>query len=270
MNKITLKEMQEIELDIMKDVHQFCEENDIRYYLAGGTLLGAIRHKGFIPWDDDIDIAMPRPDYEKFVSKYKSKNKYYKISSIENNPNHLFTFAKIYDTRTIKIEENLVYGKDNIGGVEIDIFPVDGIPENINISNKYFVNFKRLYTLYSVASCKFVKSKNKLKILLRIALTIPCKLIGTKRFIEYINNKAKKIDFDESEFVACIVAPFYGNRERVLKASYIDKIKVEFEGQYFYGPKGYDEYLSSLYGDYMKLPPEKERVTHHQCKVYWK
>ena len=99
--RLTLAEMQDLEYDILCIVADFCEQNGIRYGLAGGTLLGAVRHGGFIPWDDDIDIVMPRPDYERFIREYKSNNPYYTLTSIQNNQHHLYTFAKIFDNCTI-------------------------------------------------------------------------------------------------------------------------------------------------------------------------
>lgn len=270
MRNIELKEIQQLELEIMKDVHRFCNENNIRYYLCGGTLLGAIRHKGFIPWDDDIDIMMPRPDYERFIKEYKSNNPYYTLTSIQNNPHHLYTFAKIFDNRTIKIEKGIEYCEDNIGGVEIDIFPMDGLPQDIKQSDKYFNNQKNIFKYYSLAVSKFTKSKNILKLIPKYIIVKVCKIIGKEKFIILINNRAKKYNFNDCEYVACSIIPYYGNRERILKSTYINQIEVEFEGELFYAPEGYDKYLSNLYGDYMKLPPKEKRVTHHDCKIYWK
>lgn len=270
MKNIELKEIQQLELEIMKDVHKFCKENNIRYYLAGGTLLGAIRHKGFIPWDDDIDIIMPRPDYERFIKEYKSKKPYYILTSTHNNSQHLYTFSKIFDNRTIKIEKEIEYSDGNIGGVEIDIFPMDGLPKDIKQSNKYFNNQKNIFKYYSLSVSKFTKSKNIFKTIPKYLVVRVCKFIGKEKFIKFINKKAEKYNFNDSEYVGCSVVPYYGNRERVLKSNYINKIEVQFESELFYAPEGYDEYLSNLYGDYMKLPPKEKRVTHHDCEVYWK
>ena len=112
MKKIETEEMKKLELDMLIDVAKFCDENDIRYYLSGGTLLGAVRHKGFIPWDDDIDISMPRPDYLKFVSTYNGSSEFYQVQSIENNDKYWRTFAKVFDTRTYLKEDAIRMPKD--------------------------------------------------------------------------------------------------------------------------------------------------------------
>lgn len=119
-----MEELKSIQLGILKDVHDYCSSTNITYWLAYGTLLGAIRHNGYIPWDDDIDIAMPREHYEKFIQSYKKKNTV--VYSCSNNKKYILHFAKVYDTRTILKE----YANMNIEtGVYIDIFPIDNVPD---------------------------------------------------------------------------------------------------------------------------------------------
>lgn len=270
-NELSLEEIKKIELDILKDIHRVCENNGLRYYLAGGTLLGAIRHKGFIPWDDDIDILMPRPDYMKFIKIYENEgDKKYKLTSPYNNKNHLYTFTKVFDTRTIKIENGLNYDSENIGGIEVDVFPTDGLPDNIDKSNKYFRKQKLLFHLYSFSVTKKSVNKNIIKRIIKNTIVYICRLIGKQRFIKVINNNAMKYEFDKSNYIGLSVTTYYGSKERIEKKHYIEQIKVEFEGYLFNAPKNYDQYLSNLYGDYMKLPPEDKRVTHHEYEAYWK
>lgn len=126
MKEIFMDEIKKIELEILKDVAKFCDENAIDYYLAGGTLLGAIRHQGFIPWDDDIDLIMPRKDYIKFFTTYKSNKRYYIADSIINNAQHWLQAGKIFDARTIVINQN----EKMKSHVWIDVFPTDGVPKN--------------------------------------------------------------------------------------------------------------------------------------------
>ena len=270
MKLITLNEIKNIELDILKDVAKFCDLNNIQYYLAYGTLLGAIRHKGFIPWDDDIDIIMPRPDYIKFIENYPNNaNKNYILTSIYNNDDHLYTFTKVYDSRTEKIEEGLSYNNNNVGGVEIDIFPMDGVPEDINESNKFFDKQKKWFKYYSFSISKFKKSRDPIRTIFKFIIFTITKVIGKERFIKIINKRAMKNKFEESKYVASSCVPYYGNKERICKSNYIGQIKIEFEGEFFNAPNGYDEYLSNIYGNYMRLPPIEQRITHHKYQVFW-
>ena len=125
--ELTIEELKAVELNILKDVAKFCEKHDIKYFLCGGTLLGAIRHKGFIPWDDDIDIAMPREDYERFFKLYNSSNTRYHADSLENNPNWHMSFGRVGDTATVLYEHTLKEKYKEYHAF-IDVFPVDGIP----------------------------------------------------------------------------------------------------------------------------------------------
>ena len=127
MKIITSEELKAIQLDLLQKTADFCKENGIRYYLCGGTLLGAIRHKGYIPWDDDIDISMPRPDYDRFISMFNKPENDYQVIDMSNNKKYGLPFAKVHDTRTFVDE--LQYTKDQFG-VYIDIFPIDGVGED--------------------------------------------------------------------------------------------------------------------------------------------
>ena len=134
MKRLDINEIKQIELDILVNIAKFCDEYGLRYYLAGGTLLGAIRHKGFIPWDDDIDIIMPREDYIKFFKTYKSDCGFYKADSILNNADYWLQTGKVFDLRTIVINNNEKYQFN----IWIDVFPTDGVPKNIFLRYVHF------------------------------------------------------------------------------------------------------------------------------------
>lgn len=269
MQLLSLKEIQSIQLNILKDVANFCVKNNIKYYLAGGTLLGAIRHKGFIPWDDDIDILIPRPDYKKFVSKYpKSINKNYSLSVIDVNSSHMFTYSKVYDKRTEIHEKGIKF--NDLNGIAIDVFPIDGLPSDLEKSDRFFKTQKNWFQLYQFSIMNYIEfDKNIRRIILNIVIWL-CKIVGTKTFIKIINNRSSKFDFDKSEYIGVSVVPYYGNKERIKKDIYIGEVMVEFEDTYFVAPKGYKQYLTNLYGDYMQLPPEDKRISHHQFEAYWR
>lgn len=283
MRKITIDEMKKLELTMLKDVAAFCDKNGIRYYLCGGTLLGAIRHKGFIPWDDDIDIMMPRPDYLKFVKLYNGANKNYIVKSIENDDQYWRTFAKVFDLRTFLKEDTIrLPKKDN--GVFIDIFPVDGLPDSalrqkILFKEQEFLNFLYHgsawnYTKsfkYADSKDKFANIKGKIRTLLKyIAITFLHPL-PTIWLIKLINRNAMRFKYSEAQMVAAIVDCHYGGeRERMPRKLFEDQQKVSFENIEFWCSRAWKIYLKNMYGNYMELPPVDRRVTHHDFEAYWK
>lgn len=273
MRKIELEELKKIELDILKNVAKFCDENNIRYYLAGGTLLGAIRHKGFIPWDDDIDIIIPRPDYERFETLYtKNINQKYKLISLNTNNEYIYTFAKVYNTDTI-LFENIIRHSGQFG-VYIDIFPMDGLPSDIEESDKHFQRQMFWWKIYGRCVMKlFQKRKNLLKTIVGpffdILHIICINLIGKQKLLKYIESDSKKYDFATSEFVG-VIGGSYGKRERMHCNIFKEDVTIEFENEMFKAPKGYHEYLTNLYGDYMTPPPLEKQKSHHIFDAYWK
>ncbi len=261
---LTSRETQLEEKKILDEVVKFLEKNNLRYFLIYGTLLGAIRHKGFIPWDDDIDIAMPRPDYDKLQRILKESNSILNdnlhFHSLELN-NLNMPFTKVYNY-SINIEDwryNDKYEKY----LWIDIFPIDGLPSDDKKVQKMFKKAVkwRKSLMYRKTVFKFLLSnrtffKNILKIFSKIIFSIFPSEFASKMIIN-IN----KCNYDECDFVGDFV---WGNslKEKMKKEIYEDYIDVEFEGKKYKGLKNYDKYLTQIYGDYMKLPPVEKRKTH--------
>jgi lipopolysaccharide cholinephosphotransferase len=283
MQSLSVDEIKQIELNILKNVAEFCDNRNIRYYLGGGTLLGAVRHKGFIPWDDDIDISMPREDYLRFVHEYNGYNDNYMVKSIETDPDYWRTFAKVFDTRTwLKEDVIRVPKKDN--AVFIDIFPIDGLPESVFRQFILFREQEFLNFLYHGSAWNYTKSfkykdsksryaelKGVIRTVLKfIAVTVLYPL-PTTRLVRLINRNASKYPYKDSKYVGAIVDCAHGAAcEKMLREKFEPRIQFEFEGDKFWGPQGYEEYLTSLYGDYNELPPKDKRVTHHDFEAYWK
>lgn len=259
MKKLTNTEIKKIIFEILCVFAQFCDENGLRYYLCGGTLLGAIRHKEFIPWDDDIDVLMPRPDYNRLHKILKEKNirPYYTLISIQAR-NSFCPFAKIIDNRT-HIENKYATTDKHLW---IDIFPMDGLPENKNQSNKILDQAKYMKKWFSRCNAKIGAGKNKWKSIFKIPFVIilkACKLekkLGTK-----LDKLAHTYDFDSSDYIGGI-AWSLGAKERMKKSDYLPVEDVEFCGKMFHVPACWDYYLTRIYGDYMKLPPKEQRVSH--------
>ena len=283
MRELTAEELKMVELDILKNVASFCDKNNIRYSLGGGTLLGAIRHKGFIPWDDDIDIMMPRPDYIKFLNTYNQSTEKYVVKAIENDAQYWRTFAKVFDNRTVLIEDTIRIPTPG-NGVFVDVFPVDGLPcakwkQQILFKVQEFLNFLYHGSAWNYTkSLKYADSKSSLAsvkgnlrtILKFIAITLLYPL-PTHKLIRLINWNASRTQYDYAKEVAAIVDCHYGgSREKMIKADFEIQIPVIFEGETFWAMGAYKEYLTNMYGDYMQPPPKEKQVTHHDFTAYWK
>ena len=266
MRKLTLNEIQKIELNILKEIDSFCQKNNLCYYLAGGTLLGAIRHKGFIPWDDDIDVNMPRPDYERFIKLFKSENKNYEIRSNRLN-NFSAPFTKIVDTRTLIIEK---YRKGNIDtNIWVDIFPVDGLPENPKDIKQIFEKVDFMRKLLLLSDAKLGVGKNKFRKYAKYILKPLALILGKKYYCEKIEKIALKYPYEKSRFVGAITWGLHGVREKMLKEEYEKTVEVEFEGEKFPTFSCWHTTLQNVYGDYMKIPSIENRQ-QHTMEAYWR
>ena len=263
---IGFEEAKVLELDILKQVATYCEENGLRYFLTYGSLIGAIRHKGFIPWDDDIDIQMPRADYLKLIRDFNEKipNKELFLvspdSSIARHP-----IVKIIDQRTVKVEPGYDYSNGALG-IDIDVFPIDGMPENEKEYKRWRRKLMWNYNCFNAAKqLKEGSFKHRVKLF----------LIGTHRYpANYWLEKAAKLHaeypMDACSYAGSMEMLYNGPGNRVRKECFDDYIMADFEDTKFRIPVGYDELLTSIYGDYMKLPPAEWQVTHHTNNTFWK
>ena len=252
MEKLSLEECKKISLDILIDVADYCDRNNLTYYLSVGTLLGAIRHKGYIPWDDDIDIMMPRPDYKRFLENYDGK---YALLKPEVG---MLYYSKAYDPTTVKYEADTDYKKYKPVGVDIDIFPLDGMVNDQEELNRIYKIDCFLEMLLRLSNQPIFLRKNPLKCINRI---IP-RFIGSKNLVKLIEKNAQRYDYDSSDYVVRMRWSPNGFAGLLPKEVY-EKDKAEFEGHMFTIPKQYDVWLRTFFGDdYMELPPEDKRVTH--------
>lgn len=257
---ISLDELKQIELSILKEFAAFCTEHDLTYFLAGGTLLGAVRHQGFIPWDDDIDVLMPRPDYIRFHELTEGKLNSYTVRSIYNCPElHTRPFIRIVDDRYMtKLQTPPFFMPP-----WIDVFPMDGLPDNMDESEKHFKRAKRWKWLVARSWIPMqYTTENKLKVILKKVLYWPLRLIGHNFFLRKLEQFGMRYSYEQCKYVACVVAGGHGKRERVLKSSFCKPVLLRFEDAMFMGPSGYHDYLKNLYKNYMSIPGENNRQIH--------
>lgn len=261
MREIDLVELKRIQLEILQEVHNFCEKENIFYSLTYGTLIGAIRHKGYIPWDDDIDICMPRPDYIRFLTTFNSTSTRYKAVSHETESAYPYSFGKVIDMST-KIMEKTDMKYDI--GINIDIFPIDGVPDN-EVSLKRQIKYRRVLDAKIVSispNRSFVK--NTILRLSKIAL-YP---LSIEKIVGMMCRNASRYEYAKMDKVACVA---FGSKfnHPIDKQVFSDKLLVQFENRKFYVMSGYDKYLRSVFGDYMKMPPKEKQISHHSFEAYY-
>jgi lipopolysaccharide cholinephosphotransferase len=261
MKRLSHEEIHPRLTDILIAVDEFCENEGIRYSMAYGTLLGAVRHKGFIPWDDDIDILMPRPDFERFVSSFKHPSYECLYNKRGEDSHFVHFFAKVHDTRTISYEKNASASRF---GLNIDVFPVDGKPE---LPQKQQLKRERLLSHYghrlSICAGRFD--------LFNFHQTLPAKLSahirGSEYWFEKMDAEMRRYSFEGSRLAGSVSVRYNGLVEIFPRNLYENYITLPFEGRNFKAFASWEEFLRQQYGDYMKLPPEHKRRTHN-LEVY--
>lgn len=269
MKKIeTTKELQEIELEIMEYVDHICRENHLTYFLAYGTLIGAIRHKGFIPWDDDVDILMPREDYTKFCEILHKVQGRYKILCCEYDRDYMYAFGKVIDSQTLLIEQEVtsVYKM----GVYIDVFPYDGIKGSVqrNVGFLKCCAFLEKCRYFSTFPYKAIQHEVWWKNVLRVPFWLFLKTVNYRNIVKLLNYFIKKYPVKGAKWVGCLCAQKI-ELELVPAAAVSKTVEMEFENRKFMCPVGYDKMLRTMYGDYMELPPVDKREPHHDFKAWW-
>ncbi|MDY6030091.1 MAG: LicD family protein [Acidaminococcaceae bacterium] len=260
MRKLEHSEIQKLELEILLYFDEFCKQHGLTYYLAGGTLLGAIRHKGFIPWDDDIDVCMPRNDYVKMVMLLGSiDDKKYKLKSnllghyVAPYTNLINSLTKIDCRFSDETVDNSLW---------IDIFPVDGLPEDVDLVSQIYRKCDFFRRMLLLNDAKIGEGKTFFRKCAKYIAKPIARLYGRRRCIEQLEKIATQYSYDECKYVGVITWGLHGIGERMLKSEFEQPVEVEFEGHLFPIFSCWEEYLKGLYGEYMKMPPVEERTTH--------
>lgn len=258
-----LTNLQEKLLNMFASFHAFCVNNNLRYYALGGTMLGAIRHRGFIPWDDDIDVGMPREDYKRLCELLQNKkieNRYILETPNSCDPNFLYPYFKLYDTTTTLIEntKNIL-----VRGIFIDIFPLDGLGDT---KSECYANYSKIsyrINLLKLRNVKIRKERNLLKNILLFLIQIPSRpFIYDKEICHKIDSICQRYSLDEKVYGGNLLGA-WGLKE-VMPVSVFGTPKLyDFENIHIYGVQHADEYLTRQYGNWRKLPPIEKQITHH-------
>lgn len=265
MEKYILDKLHYSELKIMDEIHRICIKNNLKYYLIGGSLLGAIRHNGFIPWDDDLDIAMPRKDYDKFIKLCSDQlnDKFY-LDSLENNDKYCFGFAKVRMKNTI-YEEKYQINQSVPKGIWVDVFPLDDAKDEYN----WFQRWQAIVNTYCLKSLSYqtnttnMSLKSYQKKLIKLISLLP-----RKKIIEMQKRNTRKCNGKKYNYYINFSSQYGIKKQTHLKKNFDEGILYNFEGKKYYGPKNGKEILKKIYGkNFMDLPPLEKRITHNPSTI---
>lgn len=263
--KLSKRETQELLLEMLDVFASYCEKHDLRYYLVGGTLLGAVRHKGFIPWDDDIDVGMPRRDYNRFLELVKKEPVAPYMVAVSGEDGTLGNpYCELIHTGTRLERGSSTYirRKCQMLHLFIDIFPQDGWPENQSDAVRLSRKMKWYRYLIQCGRSKIGKGTSWKRTLAKTPMVLLMRIVGYKRIIDKMNRIAGTYDYDHSRYVGAVTYGLYGVGERCLREDVVAFTKVVFEGHEYVAPGCWDQYLTQIYGNYRELPPEEKRIDH--------
>lgn len=268
--KVGIEEMRKAQVAMLDALAAFCEANNLTYYLSGGTLLGAVRHKGYIPWDDDIDVNMPRPDCDRLIELTQGRlNDHIEIATPFGPVQHAVSFPRLYDTRYVLNSSSRDGKASYYTNLFIDIFPIEGLPEGERAVRWHYTKAKSYVLLRKLAYFEGVAGGMRWNhLMLRYAARPLAKLMGYRFWNRRLLKLAMKYKYDECPHVGVVTSCFHTLTERIEREGYGVPVKVEFEGKLYNAPADAHKYLSNIYGDYMQLPPVEKRGSHHTFTVY--
>lgn len=270
---LSMADIQKVSLEILKTISNICEKNNFKYFLAYGTLIGAIRHKGYIPWDDDVDIMMPRPDYERllhYLEKHSRDLGHLKLFTPQLNPNYPYMLARISDDRYwIDVKNEKRHGM----GIFIDIYPLDGLGNTHEEALTLLKKTTKLCSMIFIStreSFHIDLTKGFFRKFIKYPAYIYAKAFGKNYFVRKLQNELNKCSYENSNIVGAAAWCTRPLKNIYMKEWCVDLMLSDFEDTQFYIPVHYDNMLKVTYGNYMQLPPQKDRIYHHLYKAYKK
>ena len=263
MKQEQIGELRKSLLTIMDEIHRVCEKMNFTYYIIGGTALGAVRHHGFIPWDTDIDIAMRREDYDRFLmcaNEYLKPNFY--CASYLNEKKWTHPHALVFDNNTM-IHWNRDYYRNKIDcPIYVDIFPLDYAPEEVPLQEQQAKEIRRMIYLQGRRECILYQRNNAFQIAAKKLYSSVLHIKSDEAFNRSLDNLMKLYSGSAGSKLCSMASHYSYNKQLMPVEVYGDGELYEFEGRYYRGPAKIDVYLSKLYGDYMQLPPEDKRMEY--------
>lgn len=264
MKTISTEDLKKLQINLLKEVDRVCTENNIDYWIDCGTLLGAIRHGGYIPWDDDIDVGMDRANYEKFRKIYnKQCNPRYKFVCYENDTTYLYPSGKVLDLSTVLYEPDR---NGNKISVNIDVFVYDNAPDDDKKLKRQYDKRDLLRALHRQRVATYQLQGGLFKIIKGNFVRLILKLFPRDYFIRKMIENSQKYNFCDTKRVGNFTS--YA-RIACNKDIISEYITLEFEGLKFKAMSRYDEWLTAFYHDYMRLPSEEKRVPHHVFEAFF-
>lgn len=263
---LTLKDIQSVSLDILKEFDKFCRENNLRYSLAYGTLIGAVRHKGFIPWDDDVDVVMPRPDYNKFIALYNDNDNY--ACFAPEKFNCFLAYGRLAEMKRTKVITPAVWA-DKDTGVWIDIMPLDGVEES---EEEFQKSVSRAYRLWMrvyyarVAYSGFTHCDSFMSFLKYVVKKVFFNNIYKYLYLHLC--VLHRFDYVKCKYISNMSHLLYTKKSHFRKEIFSNVVRMSFENSDFMVMNGWDAFLHDIYGNYMQLPPKEQQVVGHAMHRY--
>lgn len=258
--RIELKELQSIILSSMKDIHSFCVKHNIQYYCIAGTVLGAVRHGGFIPWDDDIDIAMTRENYERFRALFSNyyTDKYF-LQDYRSDNDFGLALMRVCIKGTY-IDWPAQNHLRNCKCAYIDIFPLDNVPENEKLQREQERSIKLLNKLCHLKLYKVGETRNIINFIGKLFIHILLKVVPLQMLVRMKEMIMTAYDDRPSEYICSMQSHYSYKKQTISRSVYGSPTLIRFEDTHFFAPEHCEIYLNKLYGNYMELPPVEKRT----------